>query len=162
MPPRPSSVQSDGSLHPAMSQSPMAQDRGMRCNLCLKTACVFAEVSVWTQAPFTVSFQGSCRETLRCPPTVLLSQHLHYLHASPQGGRCILGWVHISRATPWVAMDNREDNTAPKVCCSNLFLLSLLEKRALERFREMGSSCYLLKKCVLFLKVFLLCHVSYV
>ncbi|KAM9724437.1 AT-rich interactive domain-containing protein 1A isoform 2-T2 [Menidia menidia] len=28
MPPRPSSVQSDGSLHPAMSQSPMAQDRG--------------------------------------------------------------------------------------------------------------------------------------
>lgn len=29
MPPRPSSVQSDGSLHPAMSQSPMAQDRGM-------------------------------------------------------------------------------------------------------------------------------------
>lgn len=29
MPPRPSSVQSDGSLHPAMSQSPMAQDRGV-------------------------------------------------------------------------------------------------------------------------------------
>uniref|UniRef100_A0A8C7F148 AT-rich interaction domain 1A n=1 Tax=Oncorhynchus kisutch TaxID=8019 RepID=A0A8C7F148_ONCKI len=28
MPPRPSSVQSDGSLHPAMSQSPMAQERG--------------------------------------------------------------------------------------------------------------------------------------
>ncbi|XP_047214102.1 AT-rich interactive domain-containing protein 1A isoform X1 [Girardinichthys multiradiatus] len=28
MPPRPSSVHSDGSLHPAMSQSPMAQDRG--------------------------------------------------------------------------------------------------------------------------------------
>ncbi|XP_039972989.1 AT-rich interactive domain-containing protein 1A isoform X1 [Xiphias gladius] len=28
MPPRPSSVQSDGTLHPAMSQSPMAQDRG--------------------------------------------------------------------------------------------------------------------------------------
>ncbi|XP_034031049.1 AT-rich interactive domain-containing protein 1A isoform X2 [Thalassophryne amazonica] len=28
MPPRPSSVQSDGSLHPSMSQSPMAQDRG--------------------------------------------------------------------------------------------------------------------------------------
>ncbi|KAM4581489.1 AT-rich interactive domain-containing protein 1A isoform 1-T1 [Odontesthes bonariensis] len=28
MPPRPSSVQSDGSLNPAMSQSPMAQDRG--------------------------------------------------------------------------------------------------------------------------------------
>uniref|UniRef100_A0A3B3ZBQ4 AT-rich interaction domain 1B n=1 Tax=Periophthalmus magnuspinnatus TaxID=409849 RepID=A0A3B3ZBQ4_9GOBI len=27
MPPRPSSGQSDGSLHPAMSQSPMAQDR---------------------------------------------------------------------------------------------------------------------------------------
>ncbi|KAJ3597420.1 hypothetical protein NHX12_000947 [Muraenolepis orangiensis] len=28
MPPRPSSVQSDGSLHPSMSQSPMAQERG--------------------------------------------------------------------------------------------------------------------------------------
>uniref|UniRef100_M4A8G4 AT-rich interaction domain 1A n=1 Tax=Xiphophorus maculatus TaxID=8083 RepID=M4A8G4_XIPMA len=28
MPPRPSSVHSDGTLHPAMSQSPMAQDRG--------------------------------------------------------------------------------------------------------------------------------------
>uniref|UniRef100_A0A8D3DSL1 AT-rich interaction domain 1A n=1 Tax=Scophthalmus maximus TaxID=52904 RepID=A0A8D3DSL1_SCOMX len=28
MPPRPSSVQSDGSLHPTMSQSPMAQERG--------------------------------------------------------------------------------------------------------------------------------------
>nr|XP_057940346.1 AT-rich interactive domain-containing protein 1A isoform X3 [Doryrhamphus excisus] len=28
MPPRPSSVQSDGSLHPGMSQSPMGQDRG--------------------------------------------------------------------------------------------------------------------------------------
>ncbi|XP_077382138.1 AT-rich interactive domain-containing protein 1A isoform X3 [Festucalex cinctus] len=28
MPPRPSSVQSDGSLHPAMSQSPLAPDRG--------------------------------------------------------------------------------------------------------------------------------------
>lgn len=29
MPPRPSSVHSDGNLHPGMSQSPMAADRGM-------------------------------------------------------------------------------------------------------------------------------------
>lgn len=34
MPPRPSSVQSDGSLHPGMSQSPMAQDRGMQQSKC--------------------------------------------------------------------------------------------------------------------------------
>lgn len=42
MPPRPSSVQSDGSLHQAMSQSPMAQDRGIwQCfPVSLSTKCL--------------------------------------------------------------------------------------------------------------------------
>ena len=46
MPPRPSSVQSDGSLHPAMSQSPMAQDRGtLQSKRSQRSACYVASES---------------------------------------------------------------------------------------------------------------------
>lgn len=119
MPPRPSSVQSDGSLHPAMSQSPMAQDRGMLQS----KSKVFTEIREFAEAseserclPLSPSFQGLCRETLRCPRMAPLSQPLHCHHANPQGDRCILGWAHISRTTQWAAMDSREDNMALKVC----------------------------------------------
>lgn len=71
-------------------------------------------------------FQGLCRETLRCPLMAPLSQPLHCRRASPQGDRCILGWVHISRTTPWVATDSREPNMAPKVCTCGLTLSNLM------------------------------------
>lgn len=115
MPPRPSSVQSDGSLHPAMSQSPMAQDRGV-----LQSKCrIFIEIHISKEfehclPPFAL-FQDLCREILRCLLMAPPSQPLLCHHVSPQGDRCILGWAHISRTTPWVAMDSR-DNMAPKVC----------------------------------------------
>lgn len=43
MPPRPSSVQPDGSLHPSMSQSPMAQDRGKLQSFPVSLLTVFPE-----------------------------------------------------------------------------------------------------------------------
>lgn len=115
MPPRPSSVQSDGSLHPAMSQSPMAQDRG-----CYPYNKVFRALHILsTCLLFTFFFyhccQVLCREILRCHLMVPLSQPLLCHHVSPLVGRCTLGWVHISRTTQWVAMHSREDNMVPKV-----------------------------------------------
>lgn len=117
MPPRPSSVQSDGSLHPAMSQSPMAQDRGM-----LQYKTIHRDSSYYKSNHCLLLFalfQGLFRETLRCLLMAPHSQPLLCHHVSPREDRCTLGWAHISRTTPWVATDNREDNMFPKVCTLN-------------------------------------------
>lgn len=115
MPPRPSSVQSDGSLHPAMSQSPMAQDRGVFKSKALDRTNQFKKASHALLFFLSASPQGLCRETHRCLLTAPLSLPLLCPHASPQGDKCILGWAHINRTTPWVAMDSKGDNMGPKV-----------------------------------------------
>lgn len=120
MPPRPSSVQSDGSLHPAMSQSPMAQDRGTfksepKSDERFKKVSHALPLVVVLLLFFSAPPQGLCREIRRCLLMAPLSLPLLCPHVSPQGDRCILGWAHISRTTPWVATDSRGDNTALKV-----------------------------------------------
>lgn len=117
MPPRPSSVQSDGSLHPAMSQSPMAQDRGLFKSKA-KSAGQKQLIREGLSCSLIFSYlppQGFCRETHRCLLTAPLSLPLLCPHVNPQGDKCILGWAHISRTTPWVATDSKGDNTALKV-----------------------------------------------
>lgn len=62
MPPRPSSVHSDGSLHPAMSQSPMAQDRGIIQSTCK----VFILLTYQEAFPYhlcTTTMSLSCRHS---------------------------------------------------------------------------------------------------
>lgn len=84
--------------------------------------CYCCSIWVWAPSPSLSLIQGLCRETLRCPLTAPPNQPLHCRRASPQGDRCILGWPHISRTTPWVATGSKEDSMAPKVCASELYL----------------------------------------
>lgn len=79
--------------------------------------------------PLLALFQGLCRETLRCLLMAPPSQLLHCRRVSLQGDRCILQWAHISRTTPWLAMDSRVDNMAPKVRAFKLSLLGFDLKR---------------------------------
>ncbi len=117
MPPRPSSVQSDGSLHPAMSQSPMAQDRGMlqskrKVFIEISVSRVFAvasESEYWL--PFLPSFRVYAEKPsdapLWLPPVSLCTVAATVLRGTDASGdgpisaEQLHGWLWPAGRTIW-------------------------------------------------------------
>ena len=117
MPPRPSSVHSDGSLHPAMSQSPMAQDRGMlqsKCKVYLEiyTSTVFdAETDskrlLHLHPSFRVYAEKPSDAPLWLPPVSLCTVPATVLRGTdaswdrPISAEQLHGWLWTAGGTIW-------------------------------------------------------------
>lgn len=119
MPPRPSSGQSDGILHPGMNQPGMGQDRGKAHyrDAIYYAFIPFAYILLYFNLFLFFLIQDSCKGT-KCHPMALPSLVLHCHHGNHLEVRCMEEWDLFSRITQWAATGLRVANMAHKVNCS--------------------------------------------